>query len=145
MLYMIGAIQIDTVPLSIETASRSHGADFATKPVLNGLKDMEFMGEGDDVLTLRGQILPTKIGGTAELESVREHMTKGAALPVMRGEGTRLGSFVITSLKETHRELLRGGVPFILRHSITLKKVPAQSETGRQTIPALLKLFDLLG
>jgi len=144
MLYMVGAVQIDTAPFSIDGVDRSHQADIAQKPLLRGLKGAEFMGEGDDVLTLRGQILPTKIGGTAELEAMRDHMVKGAALPVMRGDGTKLGSFMITGIRERHREILRDGTPFVLRHTITLKKVPEDRATGQQTVPALLRLFDLL-
>ena len=145
MLYMIGAIQVDTFPFSVDSVSRSASADIATKPLLNGLKGAEFMGEGDDRLTLRGQLLPAKIGGLNELEALREHMRKGAALPVMRGDGVRLGTFAITNLRDNHNHLLRDGVGALVRYTITLKKVPANPATSQQVIPNLLQLFDLLG
>jgi phage protein U len=145
MLYMIGAVQIDTFSFSIDGASRSASADIATKSLLNGLKGAEFMGEGDDKLSLRGQLSPAKIGGLAELEALREHMKQGAALPVMRGDGTRLGTFMITGLRENHSHLLRDGVGAVVKVSISLKKVPAERSAGTQLIPALLQLFDILG
>lgn len=144
MLYMIGAIQVDTFPFSVDSVARTASADIATKPLLNGLKGAEFMGEGDDRLTLRGQLLPGKIGGLTELEALREHMRQGAALPVMRGDGERLGTFAITHLRDHHNHILRDGVGAVVRYSITLKKVPQNQATTQQTIPALLQLFDLL-
>lgn len=145
MLYMIGAIQVDTFPFSVDSVRRSASADIATKPLLNGLKGAEFMGEGDDRLTLRGKLLPAKIGGLTELEAVREHMRRGAALPVMRGDGVRLGTFAITNLRDGHDYLLRDGVGAEIRYTITLKKVPADPAVTQQIIPNLLQLFDLLG
>lgn len=145
MLYMIGAVQVDTFPFAVDGVSRSGSADIATKPLLNGLKGAEFMGEGDDRLHMRGQLLPAKIGGLGELETLRAQMAQGAALPVMRGDGTRLGTFVITNLRETHDHLLRDGVGAVIKVSISLKKVPGERSAGTQVIPALLQLFDILG
>ncbi|MEO0980728.1 MAG: phage tail protein [Pseudomonadota bacterium] len=144
MLYMIGAIQLDTFPFSLDGVRRSASADIATKPLLNGLKGAEFMGEGDDRLTLRGKLLPAKIGGLTELEALREHMRQGAALPVMRGDGERLGTFAIMSLRDSHDHLLRDGIGAEIRYTITLKKVPQNPAISQQILPNLLQLFDLL-
>lgn len=145
MLYMIGAVQVDTFPFSVDGASRSASADIATKPLLNGLKGAEFMGEGDDKLYLRGQLLPAKIGGLGELEALRALMSQGAGSPVMRGDGTRFGTYMITDIRENHKHLLRDGVGAVVQVSISLKKVPAERSAGTQLIPALLQLFDILG
>ncbi|MBG6205374.1 phage protein U [Labrenzia sp. EL_126] len=145
MLYMIGAVQIDTFPFSANNVTRRSSADWATKPLLNGLKNAEFMGEGDDYLTLRGHLLPAKIGGLTELEMIRGHMTSGAALPVMRGDGTPLGTFAIMSLQERHSDLLRDGIGAQIRYTIRLKKVPPDRSTMQQVIPSLLQIFNLLG
>jgi len=145
MLYMIGAVQVDTFPFSVDGVSRSGSADIATKPLLNGLKGAEFMGEGDDRLNMRGQLLPAKIGGLPQLEALRSAMNQGAALPVMRGDGTRLGTYMITNLRENHDHLLRDGIGAVVKVSISLKKVPAERSAGTQVIPALLQLFDILG
>ncbi|WP_298981594.1 phage tail protein [uncultured Roseibium sp.] len=145
MLYMIGAVQISTYPFSVDGVSRSHSADLAKKPVLNGLKPVEFMGEGDDRLHLRGQLLPHKLGGLRELEALREHMTKGASLPVMRGDGVRLGTFVIKRISDNHSELLGDGVGGIVKIRIALEKVPGNGNVSPQIIPSILRLFDFLG
>eukprot|EP00903_Cladosiphon_okamuranus_P001614 g1612.t1 len=136
---------VDTFPFSVNSVSRTSSADIATKPLLNGMKGAEFMGEGDDKLTMQGQLLPFKIGGLIELEALREHQKQGTPLPVMRGDGVRLGTFMITSLRERHRELLRSGVGAVVQVSISLKKVPERQSSGPQLIPTLLQLFDILG
>lgn len=145
MLYMIGAVAVDTYPFAFDAVSRSGSADIAFKPLLNGLKGAEFMGEGDDTLSMRGQLLPAKIGGLPQLEALRSHMNQGAALPVMRGDGVRLGTYMLVSLRDNHTDLLRDGIGARVRVSVSLKKVPAHQSTGLQVIPALLQLFDLLG
>lgn len=146
MLFMIGSVQVDVRPFNVDQVTRSAAADLAEKATLSGRKPIEFMGPGEDTLTLSGQLLPSKLGGLNELETVRSLMEQGAVLPVMRGDGSRLGSYMITRLREAHRDLLRDGVGFTIRHTITLKRVPDEGgQGGRQTVPALLNLFDYLG
>lgn len=147
MLFMLGALSIDVYPFNADTVMRSDSADIASKPVLSGLKAAEIMGPGDNTITLRGQLLPSKIGGLGEFESLREHKNKGARLPLMRGDGTRLGTYMITRIHENHRQILADGNGGVIRHSVTLKQVPEDRAGigGGQTIPALLELFNFLG
>jgi phage protein U len=145
MLYMIGSVQIDTYPFSIDSLSRKTAADIALKPLLNGRKSVEFMGPGDDVLTLSGKILPVVHGGRADLEKVRGHIESGTKLPVMQGNGVRLGMFVIKSLDETHQELLMDGTPFVIRHRMELLKVDEDAAASQAALPDILSLFDGIG
>ena len=144
MLYMLGTLTLDTRPFNADAFDRSADADLATKPVIGGLEPSEFMGEGADEVTLSGQLLPAKIGGLGELEIAHQMRRTGARFPLMRGDGARLGWFAITRIAEGHTNLMRDGVGFTVRHSITMKKVQADTGAGQSIISGLLSLFESL-
>jgi uncharacterized protein len=141
MLYMIGTLALDTRPFSINEMGREASADVVSKPVMGGAPAHEFMGEGEDEITLSGQLLPTKIGGLTELEIAHEMRRSGTRFPLHRGDGRRMGWFAITNISERHTELTRGGVGFVVRHSITMVRVEPEAGSGQQIISGLLSLF----
>jgi phage protein U len=144
MLYQIGTITLDTRPFSIDAVERQASADFAVKPLMGTLPGREFTGEGEDKITLSGQLLPSKIGGLDELEALHGLRRAGQRLPVMRGDGRMMGWFVIEDIRESHAELLRDGVGFTVKHSIALARTePAGASPA--IIRSLLSLFGALG
>lgn len=140
MLYTIGALTLDTRPFSVEEVQRTSSVDFAEKPVIGGMTAREFMGEGDDKITLSGQLLPFKTGGLTELELARRLMLAGQQLPVLRGDGVRLGWFTIDKISEGHKELMRDGVGFFIRHSLELSRVSPIGASA-SVIGTILSLF----
>lgn len=140
MLYLIGALSLDTRPFSVDEMQRSSSADYAQKPVMGGMIAREFMGEGEDKITLSGQILPFKTGGLTELELARQLMLAGQSLPVLRGDGARLGWFTIDKISEGHKELMRDGVGFFIKHSLELTKVSPEGASP-SVIGTILSLF----
>ncbi|KAB2801623.1 phage tail protein [Brucella anthropi] len=143
MLYMLGTLTIDTRPFSIDEMQRTASADIASKPLINAFPGKEFTGEGDDEITLSGQILPTKIGGLNELEIAHEMRRNGTRFPLQRGDGTRLGWFAITRITENHTNLTRNGVGFVLKHTIVMTRVQPDAGSGQQVISGLLSLFGI--
>ncbi|KAB2779423.1 phage tail protein [Brucella anthropi] len=143
MLYMLGTLTIDTRPFSIDEMQRTASADIASKPLINAFPGKEFTGEGDDEITLSGQILPTKIGGMNELEIAHEMRRNGTRFPLQRGDGTRLGWFAITRITENHTNLTRNGVGFVLKHTIVMTRVQPDAGSGQQIISGLLSLFGI--
>ncbi|MBO9125446.1 MULTISPECIES: phage tail protein [unclassified Rhizobium] len=143
MLYSIGALTLDTRPFSVDEMQRSTSADFADKPVMGGMIAREFMGEGEEKITLSGQLLPFKTGGLTELEMAHGFRRSGQKLPVLRGDGARLGWYVIDTITENHTDLMRDGVGFFVKHSISLTKVsPDGASPG--IIVTILSLFGML-
>lgn len=143
MLYMLGTLAIDTRPFSIDDMQRSASADIASKPLMGAFPGKEFTGEGDDEITLSGQLLPTKIGGLEELEIAHEMRRSGTKFPLQRGDGTRLGWFAITRISENHTNLTRDGIGFVVKHTIVMTKVQPDIGSGQQVITGLLSLFGL--
>lgn len=144
MLYMIGTLVLDTRPFSAETMSRLAGADIVVKPVAGGFQPKEFMGEGEDEISLSGRLLPSKIGGLTELETAHEMRRAGTQFPLMRGDGSRLGWFAISKISEKHTELTRDGVGFVVDHEIAMIRTAPDTGAGLQVILGLLSLFEVM-
>lgn len=145
MLYMLGTLALDTRPFNVDDMTREASADIASKPLMQAFPGKEFMGEGDDEITLSGQLLPFKTGGLDQLEIAHEMRRSGTRFPLQRGDGARLGWFAITRISETHSQLLGNGVGFTVRHALTMTKVQPDAGAGQQIIFGLLSLFAATG
>ncbi|SMD18063.1 phage tail protein [Rhizobium sp. RU36D] len=143
MLYSIGALTLDTRPFSVDEMQRTRSVDFAEKPLIGAMPSREFVGEAAGKMTLSGQLLPFKTGGLTELELANSMMLAGRPLPVLRGDGARIGWFTIDKISEGHKELMRDGVGFFIRHSIELTKDRPDSSSPA-VIGTILSLFGLL-
>lgn len=143
MLFMVGAVVIDTFPFMVDGVEREAGADYASKAVMGGIKPREFGGEGDDVLTLKGKMSPFRASsdGTAELETLHGYRVAGERIYVMRGDGTSLGWREIDSIRETETEIQAGGLGFIKTYEIRMTKCDAAGSGGAGLVASILSLF----
>lgn len=144
MLYMLGGLMVDTTPFSVNGASRSSSATLAEKSIVGAAPNYEFTGPGASEFTLTGEILPYHLGGMSELEAAHAMCEACERFNLMRGDGVSFSHHVITSVKESHKELARDGVGFVIGHTLSLKKVPFSADGARTTVSKVLALFDAL-
>ncbi|MFJ3369779.1 phage tail protein [Pseudomonas sp. NPDC086251] len=83
----------------------------------------QFVGRGDDSITLPGVILPELAGSTLSLDAVRLMANTGKAWPVVEGSGRIYGLWIIESLSETKTIFFRDGTPRRIEFSISLKRI----------------------
>lgn len=146
MLYMLGAVQLDTRPVSADSVQRLATGGLVAKPVMGGRQRKEATGEGEDELTIAGTLVPQRHGGLTELETLHEMRRQNARFPVMRGDGYRFPSwYAIKQISETHEDLTKEGLGFIISYSVTLEQAEERSGDGQAVIGALLSLFKLGG
>lgn len=141
MLYLLGTLIVDTRPFSIDAWERNADAAIAVKPVIGGFQPKEFMGEGEEEISISGQILPSKIGGLIELEMAHQMRKSGTRFPLLRGDGWRPGWFAITKISEKHTEINRDGVGYLVNHTISMIRTEPDTGSGQQMISGLLSLF----
>lgn len=145
MLYMIGTLALDTRSFNVDDMSRDADASIVAKPLIGAAPAKEFTGEGEDDITLSGQLLPSKIGGLDELEILHQMRKAGTQFPLMRGDGFRYGWYAITKIGEQHKDLGRDGVGFAVRVTINMTRTEPDFGAGQQIISGLLSLFGVLG
>lgn len=145
-LFQIGPVTLDTFPMGPTSFSRDSGADLAAKPVMGRLQPREFMGEADQPVTITGQILPTRLGGLPDLEQLHSLARAGTKVPVMRGDGTMLGWYVLEKVSEQHKDLTQYGIGFVVAYTLQLIKVDTDGAVGNAQaggmIGMLMSLFE---
>lgn len=79
----------------------------------------QFIGLGDDTITLTGVVYPTHRGGLGQLNSMRALAGQGVPQILVSGTGEVLGKFVIEGVDESGTIFFANGAP--RRQSFTLK------------------------
>ena len=83
----------------------------------------QFLGPGDDTITLTGTLLPHFTGGQQNLDQLRQMAAEGAAWPLIEGNGTFYGLYVIESISEAKSHQMRDGSAQRIGFSLTLQRV----------------------
>ncbi|AZD84747.1 Unclassified tail protein [Pseudomonas chlororaphis subsp. aureofaciens] len=83
----------------------------------------QYLGRGDDKITLPGIILPELAGSVLSLDTLRLMANTGKAWPMVEGSGRIYGLWVIESLSETKTIFFRDGTPRRLEFTINLKRI----------------------
>ena len=106
----------------------------------------QFIGRGDDSITLPGIIFPELAGTTLSLDALRLMANTGKAWPMIEGSGRIYGLWVIESLSETKTVFFRDGTPRRIEFTLSLKRIDddqldligAASSLGMSVMRALL-------
>lgn len=82
----------------------------------------QFVGPGEDTITLPGVILP-EFGTRMSLDELHSLADAGQPLALVDGEGRVYGQWVITEKSETASHFGRTGEPLRIEFSLTLRRV----------------------
>lgn len=83
----------------------------------------QFIGVGDEKITLSGELRPEITGGAMSLMTVRLLAEQGMAWPLIGGSGMIYGMYVIESISNTHSEFLPNGTASKIMFTLNLKRV----------------------
>ena len=83
----------------------------------------QFLGIGEDTITLSGTLLPQFTGGQQHLNELREMADQGAAWPLIEGSGYFYGLYVIESLNEKKTHHTRDGTAQRIAFDLNLAAV----------------------
>lgn len=90
--------------------------------VFGDVPALQFVGYGEETITLPGVIFPEYWGGTGQLDTLRSLADQGQPLPLIDGRGYVLGDFVITGVQERQSTFAGMGVPLRQEFTITLER-----------------------
>lgn len=83
----------------------------------------QFLGVGDEKITLSGELRPEITGGAVSLMTVRLLADEGMAWPLIGGSGMIYGMYVIESISNTHSEFFPNGAANKIMFTLNLKRV----------------------
>lgn len=82
----------------------------------------QYIGAGDDSITLSGELRPEITGGALSLDALRVMADRGKSYVLVDGTGRIYGLFVIDGLTENQTEFFEDGTPRAIRFSLSLKR-----------------------
>jgi uncharacterized protein len=141
MLYQYGALTIDVYPFNVDTRQRDARADFAVKPIVGAQQPREFMGPGDQKITLSGRIFPDHFGGIDELTLLDQMRQAGQPNILIQGDGSNLGWYLIERVTE-HANLAgtRGSYGSEIKHTLELVQSPVPASDD-SIVSTMIQLF----
>ncbi len=83
----------------------------------------QFLGRGEDAVTLPGIILPELAGTVLSLDALRQMADTGKAWPMVEGTGRLYGLWVIENLTETKTLFFSNGAARRIEFNLSLKRV----------------------
>lgn len=83
----------------------------------------QFLGPGDETVSLSGLIAPELTGDPASLETLRDMAAQGRPWPLVDGAGRVHGAFVIESVGETRSIFFADGAARRIEFQIALRRV----------------------
>ncbi len=132
VLYQFGLVQWRVWPFNVHELTHTTASDYARKEIAGAPIFREWVGEGDEEITMRGKLFPRHFtatpanlgNGTGDLEALDNMRRFAQANLLMRGDGVRLGWYVIERLSRGHTLLRIDGVGQQIEFEVTFQRVP---------------------
>lgn len=130
----LGLFVFSLETLSYQELQRRSSWKHASQPLVGARNASQYLGPGDDIITLNGVVVPEFAGLPASLSMLRVMADQGAAWVLVEGTGTIYGAFVITEMQETKTLLYVNGEPRRIEFSITLQRVDNDLGQSREQL-----------
>jgi hypothetical protein len=83
----------------------------------------QYVGPGQDRISLSGLLVPEFAGNRLALDQLRTMGDAGSAWPLVSGDGTVLGQYVLMSVHETQAVHMQDGTPRRIEFQLELRRV----------------------
>ncbi|MDR8368617.1 phage tail protein [Pseudomonas lactis] len=146
MMLSLGMFVFSLSTLAYQELQRQTNWRHASNSRVGAPPALQFVGRGDDTITLPGIILPELAGSVLSLDALRLMANTGKAWPMVEGTGRIYGLWVIESLSETKTVFFRDGTSRRIEFTLTLKRTDddridllgAATSTGLNILRGLL-------
>lgn len=85
----------------------------------------QFLGPGEETITLNGMLVPEIAGSYSDLTRLKEMAATGEVFPVVLGTGELLGEYRIDSIDDRWSNIVGGGLARTIDFSVDLTRVDA--------------------
>lgn len=133
---------IDT--LSYQELQRRTSWKHPTQSMVGARDASQFLGPGEDIITLPGSVFPEFAGDPANLDVLRRMANRGHAWALVEGTGTIYGAFVITELQETKSVFFFDGTPRKTEFTLTLRRVDQDDDDSAAPSMGEFTAFDAI-
>ncbi|QNH50181.1 phage tail protein [Acinetobacter venetianus] len=124
MLMCLGQFPFTTDTLTFTEIQRQRSWQYADNAVAKGRKKRQFIGSGDETISLPGLIYQEHgFGNRFAIDDLAAMADTGQGFVLVDGSGYLYGVFTIDSIDETKQILLFNGVPRKIDFTIKLTRV----------------------
>lgn len=123
MLAALGMFVFDTDSALFDELARTRNWRHAQTERFGARPASQFVGPGDDTVTLTGRLVPGLAGAYSSIARLADMADEGDALPLADGSGNILGQFTIESIDEKHANLIDTGKARTVDFSLSLRRV----------------------
>lgn len=130
MLMALGLFVFETRSVPYQQLARSTTWRHASQSRVGQRPAYQFVGPGEDTITLSGILLPEFTGGQPSLDEIRRMADEGQAWPLIEGTGRQYGLWVITGVDETSSVFSYDGAAAKIEFTLNLERID-DAETDR--------------
>lgn len=123
MMLALGMFVFSLHTLAFQELQRQTDWRHATSNRVGAQPARQFVGRGEDQITMPGVLMPELAGDMVSLDELRGMANTGKTWPLVDGTGRMRGLFVIESLSETQTLFFQDGTPRRIEFSLTLKRI----------------------
>lgn len=116
----LGAYRFSIDTAAYENLERSSAWRWASVERVGARPAQQYIGPGEDTITMSGVIYPYYKGGLGQVSSMRAEAAKGEPLLMLDGTGRVWGLYCITEVRETQTTFFSGGQPRKIDFNISL-------------------------
>jgi phage protein U len=132
MLMALGQFVFGLHTLAFQSLQRQTAWRHAQNSRVGARAASQFLGAGDDTITLPGVVLP-EFGSRMSLDELHTLADAGQPLALVDGNGRVYGQWVITEKSETASYFSRTGEPARIEFSVSLRRVDDNIVDNRTT------------
>lgn len=122
MLMTIGLFVFSLQTAPLKTLQRQTNWKHASNPRVGRRDALQFVGPGDENITLAGVLAPEITGGPSHLEELRSMADTGKAWTLIDATGRVWGQYVIENMDDGHSHALPSGEARKIEFSLNLKR-----------------------
>jgi phage protein U len=123
MMMTLGFFVFSRLTVPYQTSQHEMVWRHPTNSRVGARPSAQFLGVGDETLTLSGVLVPEITGGELSLDALRKMADTGKAYPLIEGRGTVTGFFVIEKISKGRSEFFSDGAARKIEFTIELKRV----------------------
>jgi len=123
VMLQLGSFQFGVTTAAYQELKRSTEWRWPAQDQFGRLAALQFVGPGNDTITLPGVIYPEWRGGLSQLEALRALGNTGEPQTMLDGRGNLLGRWVIERVDEGQQVFAAAGVPRRQEFTLQLRRV----------------------
>lgn len=138
VMLQLGSFQFGVTTAAYQELKRTTEWRWPGQEQFGKLAALQFVGRGNDTITLPGVIYPEYRGGLTQLDALRALGDTGEAQTMIDGRGNIVGKWVIERVDEGQQVFAAAGVPRRQEFTLQLRRVNDDTAAAL-VIPALVQ------